>query len=214
MQQWQRLGHVILAISLLSACGKGVGGSAASKQGVVKVDKLAAATTPLEAKSAVVVSSQTARSAEIDMRFKQAAAMLHIKQYQYAATALQRVLELAPKLPEAHVNMGYAMLGMGRHVEALDFFNEAIKLKADQANAYYGLALASYNTGEITAAIEALNRFIQLSRPDDPYQDKARAVLLEWRHSTYHKLGGRTQKQKSGFKGTGELSVSEMKKDQ
>jgi len=38
---------------------------------------------------------------EVDRRFKQAVAMLHAKRYEHAVTALQRVLKLAPEMPEA-----------------------------------------------------------------------------------------------------------------
>ena len=38
---------------------------------------------------------------EFDARFRQAVVMLHAKQYEHAATALHRVLAIAPALPEA-----------------------------------------------------------------------------------------------------------------
>ena len=91
-------------------------------------------------------------------------------------------------MPEAHVNMGFAMLGMERFGDARGFFKQAVKLKPDQANAYYGLALASYNTGDMAVAIGALSSFIQLSHPDDPYVSGARAALTDWRQVANRKL--------------------------
>ena len=38
--------------------------------------------------------------------------MLHAKQYEHALHAFHRVLELDPAMPEAHVNAGFALLGM------------------------------------------------------------------------------------------------------
>lgn len=208
---WRWLGSAVLALTLLSACGKGANELTVSK---AEEAKLAASAVPSTTGHAAVGSSQAARSVEIDMRFKQAAAMLHIKQYQYAATALHRVLQLAPNMPEAHVNMGYAMLGMGRHVAARDFFNEAIKLKPSQANAYYGLALASYNTGEMTTAIDALNSYIQLSNPDDPYLNQARAALSAWRQASPLQLGMQSEKRKSDSHSVRKQSIGDIKEAQ
>ena len=121
-----------------------------------------------------------ARAAEVNARFEQSAAMLHAKQYDYAIAALHRVLELAPRMPEAHVNMGYALLGLKRYQAAGDFFNSAIELRPAQANAYYGLALALEGQGELEGALGAMRSFAHLARADDPYRQKALAALWEW----------------------------------
>ena len=65
---------------------------------------------------------QRMQHGEVRQRFEQAVLMLHARQYEHAATALYRVLELAPAMPEAHVNMGYAMLGLKRGDAARGFF--------------------------------------------------------------------------------------------
>src|SRR3990172_1924037 len=62
------------------------------------------------------------RAKEIKRRFDQAVMMLHAKKYDFAITALHRVLALAPRMPEAHVNMGYALLGKENYAAARDFF--------------------------------------------------------------------------------------------
>lgn len=177
------LGRTLCALAvsvLLGACGDGVTGQAAEKTPHAFAKNVPAVASAVSV-AGVGSFESTERAKEIDVRFKQAAAMLHIRQYRYAATALHRVLELAPDMPEAHVNMGYAMLGMERYVDAAESFNKAIRLKSSQANAYYGLALASYNTGDSGAAINALNNFIRLSPPGDPHVSKARSALAEWR---------------------------------
>lgn len=120
------------------------------------------------------------RRAEIKARFDQAVVMLHARQYEHAATALHRVLELDPVLPEAHVNMGYAMIGLKRHKVAQDFFLAAIELRPMQANAYYGLAEALEGLGEIEGAIGAMRTYVHLAPPDDPFVRKAEAALWEW----------------------------------
>jgi hypothetical protein len=120
------------------------------------------------------------RRAEIKARFDQAVVMLHAKQYEHAAAALHRVLELDPAIPEAHANMGFAMIGLGRFDVARDFFEGAIELRPMQANAYYGLAEALEGTGDMEGAMGAMRTYVHLSSPDDPFLPKARAAIWEW----------------------------------
>lgn len=133
--------------------------------------------------------AREARTAEIDARFKQAVAMLHAKQYEHAITALHRVLELAPDMPEAHVNMGFAMIGLKRYAAARDFFEDAINLRPAQVNAYYGLAEALEGLNDLEGALGAMRSYIHRSRPNDPYVRKARAALWEWEKALGRKPG-------------------------
>jgi Flp pilus assembly protein TadD len=120
------------------------------------------------------------RQAEFDARFQQAVVMLHARQYEHALTALHRLLELAPEVPEVHVNMGYALLGLGRPAAARDFFNGAMALRPEQANAYYGLAVALEALGDRPGALGAMRSFVHLAKEGDPWVPKARAALWEW----------------------------------
>lgn len=124
--------------------------------------------------------AKQAKAIEIEMRFSQAVIMLHSKQYDNAIKSLHRVLELAPRMPEAHVNMGYAFLGGGDAKTARDFFASAIELNLNQLNAYYGLAMASEVLGDMESALGAMRTYVHLSPKDDPYVAKARAALWEW----------------------------------
>ena len=127
--------------------------------------------------------SPPAADEELRARFEQSVAMLHAGRYDYAVTALHRVLELAPRMPEAHVNMGYALLGLDRPDAARDFFLAAIELRPRQANAYYGLALALDGLEDRAAALGAMRSFLHLCRADDPYRTKARSAIWEWEAS-------------------------------
>lgn len=120
------------------------------------------------------------RSAEVSARFGQAVTMLHAKRYEHAVTALHRVLELAPRMPEAHANMGFALLGLGRPAAARDFFASAIDLRAGQANAYYGLGVALEALGDLPGATGAMRSYVHLAPADDPHLRRARAALWEW----------------------------------
>jgi predicted Zn-dependent protease len=118
---------------------------------------------------------------EARLRFDQAVIMLHAKQYEHAAVALHRVLALAPQLPEAHVNMGFALLGLKRADEAQAFFDAATALKPDQANAYYGLALGYEAQGDLALASGAMRTYLHLARHERPeHLRRARAALWEW----------------------------------
>ena len=118
--------------------------------------------------------------AEFDQRFGQAVVMLHARQFEHAVTALHRLIEIAPEVPEVHVNMGFALLGLKRHAAARDFFLGATDLQPMQANAYYGLAAALDALGDRPGALGAMRTFVHLTAPDDPWLPKARAALWEW----------------------------------
>jgi len=128
-----------------------------------------------------------AKKDEIELRFNQAVLMLHSKQYEYAIKSLHRVLELAPRMPEAHVNMGFAFLGGGDAKAARDFFTSALELNQQQLNAYYGLAVAAEAMGDMEIALGAMRTYVHLSPTDSPYLAKARAALWEWQDARANK---------------------------
>jgi tetratricopeptide (TPR) repeat protein len=131
------------------------------------------------------------RARELRERFDQAVLMLHAKRYEEAVVALQRVLALAPHVPEAHVNMGFAWLGLHRSQAAQQAFERAIGMRPQQANAYYGLAMALEQRGDLAAALGAMRSYLHLSRADDPHRARARAALWEWEERLgRHRLKG------------------------
>ncbi|MCC7114033.1 MAG: tetratricopeptide repeat protein [Burkholderiales bacterium] len=124
--------------------------------------------------------ARTSRRAEVDARFGQAVVMLHARRHDLAIAALHRVIELEPRMPEAHVNMGYAQLGAGEPRIARDFFDGAIALRPAQANAWYGLALASDALGDRPRAIGAMRTFLHLADGSDGHRRRAMSALWEW----------------------------------
>lgn len=137
----------------------------------------------IDGRTAPALHAVQARNSEVQVRFEQAVVMLHARQYSHAVAALHRVIELEPAMPEAHVNMGYALLGLGQARQARDFFEGATALRPAQANAYFGLAMALEAGGDMPAAIGAMRTFVHLSAPDDPFVRKARAALWEWQEA-------------------------------
>ena len=136
------------------------------------------------------VHASQARRAEIDQRFKEAVVMLHAGRYDDAATALHRLLELAPDMPEANVNMGFAMIGLKRYDIARDFFQTAINLRPMQANAYYGLAESLEGLKDLEGALGAMRTYVHLSSNADPFVRKARAAIWEWQAALAKKPAG------------------------
>lgn len=128
--------------------------------------------------------------AETRHRFDAAVLLLHGKQYEPAAAMLKRVLELAPRLPEAHANMGFALLGLQRADDARGFFEGALALNAQQANAYYGLALAQEARGDTELAIGAMRSYLHLARnEDEAHLRRARAAVWEWESELAQRRG-------------------------
>lgn len=120
---------------------------------------------------------------EIEARFQQGVVMLHAKKFEYAIAAFHQVLKYAPDMPEAHVNMGYALVGLGHHAPARDFFESATAIRPGQANAYYGLAMALEGLGDVRGAIGAMRTYAHLVPRDDPHRRKAESALWEWEES-------------------------------
>ena len=127
------------------------------------------------------------RQAELEREFARGVALLQQHDAAGAAAALHRVLRVAPQLPEAHVNLGYAMLDLGRAKEARVAFDQATTLRPMQANAYYGLALAHEALGERDAATGAMRSYLHLAREASPeHLRRARAALWEWEQQRPH----------------------------
>ncbi|MBW2292414.1 MAG: tetratricopeptide repeat protein [Deltaproteobacteria bacterium] len=121
---------------------------------------------------------------ELARRFEAAAVMLHAKQYEHALVALRQVLLLAPRMPEAHTNRGFALLGLKRPELAEQAFRQALEIKREQLNAYYGLAIAREDLGDRPGALGAMRTFVHLANAEDPFVRKGRAALWEWQDAS------------------------------
>lgn len=140
-------------------------------------DKLPQVTSKLR----MTMHVEEKKRSEVDSRFRQGVTMLHARQYEHALTAFHRVLELAPKMPEAHVNTGFALLGMQRYGAARDFFESATALRPNQLNAYYGLAQALAGLGDNFGAMQAMETYVHLAPKDDPFRQKGEIAAQDLR---------------------------------
>ena len=115
--------------------------------------------------------------------FNQGVMMLHAKQYELAITAFHKVIEIAPEMPEAYNNIGYALLGMESYQAAQDFFNSAIELNVNLLSAYFGLALTYAAQENYPLAIGAMETYRHRTTDEDPYLQQAYDHLQAWREA-------------------------------
>jgi tetratricopeptide (TPR) repeat protein len=128
--------------------------------------------------------------AELQRRFDEAVVLLHGKQHGRAVEAWRGVLQLSPNLTEAHVNLGFALLGQQQPVPARQSFERAIDLRPGQANAYYGLALSHEALQDLELALGAMRSYLHLARnEDDAHLARARAALWEWESQIAQRRG-------------------------
>ena len=122
-----------------------------------------------------------AAASETQRHFDAAVLLLHARRFDEAQVLLRRVIELSPSLPEAHTNLGFALLGLRQASAAREAFERAIALRPAQANAYYGLALAQESLGDLELALGAMRSYLHLGqRESEDHQRRARAALWEW----------------------------------
>ncbi len=117
----------------------------------------------------------------LQRRFDEAVLQLRSRRFEDALRSFERVIAMAPSMPEAHVNKGFALLGLQQFGPARQAFERATSLNPGQANAYYGLAL-SYEAGhDIELAMGAMRSYLHLATSEDEkHLAKARAALWEW----------------------------------
>ncbi|MEW7989747.1 MAG: tetratricopeptide repeat protein [Candidatus Thiodiazotropha sp.] len=116
----------------------------------------------------------------LDGLFSNAVGLLHTGHFEAAAGAFGKLVELAPWMPEAEVNLAYALMGLGQYGMAQRHFNRALELNEHQLNAYYGLAIAMEQQGDMDSALGAMRVYVHLAKAGDPYLRKAWAAIWEW----------------------------------
>jgi eukaryotic-like serine/threonine-protein kinase len=92
----------------------------------------------------------------------------------------RRALALDPRLVDAHMWMGSALLGLGRTDEAITAIQEALRLDPDNGQAHQALARALWvGKGDFDAAIPEFERAIELN-PQAGYSYLQLGLLLAW----------------------------------
>lgn len=117
---------------------------------------------------------------QVMRHFTWAVTQLRQGNYEPAINGFQAVLEQAPNMPEAYVNIGFAHIELKQYQQAVTSFNRAIDLRPNQFNAYWGLAVSLEGMCDIPAAIGAMRTYVHLAPTDDEFLVKANAALWEW----------------------------------
>jgi tetratricopeptide (TPR) repeat protein len=149
-----------------------------SSSPVESVDKLPVITV-IPAKLDPQGHSKQQQQMLVQQQFADAAKLLQIGHFKQSITVFHKVLRKFPDLPEAHINLGFAMLGLGELKKSVKSFNYALKIQPQAADAYYGLALVAEKELEFELAMGAMRTYLHL-RKDDAYVAKARAALQYW----------------------------------
>lgn len=146
--------------------------------GFLLQDDIGELTARVESEGGDLVDEPT--SVPLDDLFQKAVALLHTRHYEPAMLSFSEIIERAPWMPEAEVNMAYALMGMERYAEAQDHFERALELNGNQLNAYYGLAISREKQGDLDSALGAMRVYVHLAEENDPYLRKAWAAIWEW----------------------------------
>ena len=80
--------------------------------------------------------------------------------------------------PVAVYNQGVIYWNAGNFPMAKEQFEQAVALDPNNADAHYQLAMASLNLGDMTSAVEALEKYIEIA-PDGQNADQARAMVQQ-----------------------------------
>lgn len=139
-----------------------------------------------QASLAAYDAAAPAPAATLEQVFAQGVALLQAGQHARAALQFEHAVQIAPQLPEAHVNLGYARLGVGDAGGARDAFAHAIDLRPGQVNAYWGLAVSLEALCDFAGAIGAMRTFVHLTDDADPFARRAHAALWEWQSARSH----------------------------
>jgi Flp pilus assembly protein TadD len=73
-------------------------------------------------------------------------------------------LQIKPEFPEAHNNLGSALMHAGRAEEALEHYQKAVQLRPNNADTYANLAVAYAAMHRSPEAIAAAQKGLELAR--------------------------------------------------
>lgn len=93
-----------------------------------------------------------------------------------AETALRRAVELKPEAG-VYFNLGDAVQNQGRSAEAVELYQEALRLDPEYAKPYYNLGLLYERQGLRREAGEAYRAFLRLWREDPRFAEQVRLRL-------------------------------------
>ena len=94
-------------------------------------------------------------------------ALNDLRQYAQAETHARQAVQIAPKLPAAHLALGAALMSLQQMDEAIGVFQAAVSLNTNSGEAYKRLGMALYHRGRFPKAFDILELANRLM-PGDP----------------------------------------------
>ncbi len=110
--------------------------------------------------------------------YQRARVLIGQNEYEPAADALRRAIELGFPNPAARLNLGQVLLQLERWEEAGLAFNQLVARQPENATAHGGLALALIELGRFQEARDVAMRGVRLNK-DDPYVRAAAAQITQ-----------------------------------
>ncbi len=85
---------------------------------------------------------------------------------EWAVQAYVKAIETSPSDPNLRITLGGIFLANNQPQQAVPFFNQAVSLKPDLANAHFNLAVALNQAGDLQAAKTSYNNALNLLKPE------------------------------------------------
>lgn len=79
-----------------------------------------------------------------------------------AVKEYSRALEIKPRFPQAHCNLGFVLADLNRADEAVEHFREALRISPEEAMPHYGLGVAYSRLGRIDDAIREYRAAVRM----------------------------------------------------
>jgi protein O-mannosyl-transferase len=92
---------------------------------------------------------------DVDGLVNLGAALVNDRRARESLVPLERAMKLKPEHAGAHISLAFAHLDLGDQARALALFREAVALKYDAPQAWYGLVRVNLETGNVDAAHKA-----------------------------------------------------------
>lgn len=102
---------------------------------------------------------------------------LELAQWEQAAAAYRRTLELEPDHALAHLDLGVALVEMGDLDAAAPHLEAALELRPEEAEVHYNVGTVYFQAGEVKRAVVHLRQALELE-PDHALAHKALAFAL------------------------------------
>lgn len=124
-----------------------------------------------ESRAAVTISPRSAQNWEILGSIYRQITGVAQNALQFALDGYGRAIALDPYNPLLRLNVGGLYYSTGNHDMAIRFFDDAVNLKPDYANAYYNLSIALRDKGNLQEAQVIAEKVVQLLQTDTENPD-------------------------------------------